>query len=156
MAEPNWQSHLVTSGHPSKQQPQWKSANPDPFRSTVQNLHGSCVLTCINHSPAVGSRRILAINAHEQDGHSGSDRAHSDHSIRAARLALNPSNQADRRPIGSDHSKGPVVQSWQQTQPVTVARDRSTPTTTDVSAASCHPPKSILPAPPPWSIFLAG
>ncbi|KAL5997116.1 hypothetical protein ACLOJK_008044 [Asimina triloba] len=34
--------------------------------------------------------------------------------------------------------------------------DRSTPTTTDVGAASCHPPKSILPAPPPWSIFPAG
>ncbi|KAL5987603.1 hypothetical protein ACLOJK_035352 [Asimina triloba] len=34
--------------------------------------------------------------------------------------------------------------------------DRSTPTTTDVGAASCHPPKSILSAPPPWSIFPAG
>ncbi|KAL6008407.1 hypothetical protein ACLOJK_033917 [Asimina triloba] len=34
-------------------------------------------------------------------------------------------------------------------------RDRSTPTTTDVGAASCHPPKSILPAPPSWSIFPA-
>ncbi|KAL5985590.1 hypothetical protein ACLOJK_027576 [Asimina triloba] len=33
---------------------------------------------------------------------------------------------------------------------------KSTPTTTDVGAASCHPPKSILPAPPPWSIFPAG
>ncbi|KAL6012986.1 hypothetical protein ACLOJK_003476 [Asimina triloba] len=33
---------------------------------------------------------------------------------------------------------------------------RSTPTITDVGAASCHPPKSILPAPPPWSIFPAG
>ncbi|KAL5973459.1 hypothetical protein ACLOJK_030109 [Asimina triloba] len=33
---------------------------------------------------------------------------------------------------------------------------RSTPTTTDVGAASCHPPKSIFPAPPPWSMFPAG
>ncbi|KAL5999446.1 hypothetical protein ACLOJK_037731 [Asimina triloba] len=37
-----------------------------------------------------------------------------------------------------------------------VDADRSTPTTTDVGATSCHPPKSILPAPPPWSIFPAG
>ncbi|KAL5979144.1 hypothetical protein ACLOJK_019041 [Asimina triloba] len=34
--------------------------------------------------------------------------------------------------------------------------DRPTPTTTDVGAASCYPTKSILPAPPPWSIFPAG
>ncbi|KAL5995021.1 hypothetical protein ACLOJK_025079 [Asimina triloba] len=29
----------------------------------------------------------------------------------------------------------------------------STPTTTDVGAVSCHPPKSILPAPPPSPFF---
>ncbi|KAL5985444.1 hypothetical protein ACLOJK_027428 [Asimina triloba] len=27
-----------TSGHPSKQQSQWKSPNPDPFRSTIRSI----------------------------------------------------------------------------------------------------------------------
>ncbi|KAL5991814.1 hypothetical protein ACLOJK_012725 [Asimina triloba] len=55
------------------------------------------------------------------------------------------------------HSAAATAESAQQ-DPFSASsnKDKSTPTTTDVGAASCHPPKSILPAPPQWSIFPAG
>ncbi|KAL5980631.1 putative prolyl 4-hydroxylase 7 [Asimina triloba] len=74
-------------------------------------------------------------------------------------FSLHPNASTD---ADSLHGSCPVIkgEKWSATKWIHVKSyglsDRSTPTTTDVGAASCHPPKSILPAPPPWSIFPAG
>ncbi|KAL5978806.1 hypothetical protein ACLOJK_018701 [Asimina triloba] len=84
----------------------------ESIKSWQHHVHRPFRNPSVQHRPSLNGKPKSASTHHAQIStylqgrpfRQIDDCAHSDHSI----LAPNPSNQADRRPIGSDHSKGPV------------------------------------------------